>query len=103
MLSAASSSGIRHVIYVSVAQPAPVMPAYIVVRQAAEARTRASGIPATILRPWSVLGPGHRWFYILVLFYAVLQMLPPTREAALPISGQVTRTFEIEGGQKSLS
>ena len=55
MLSAASRFGIRHVIYVSVAQPAPVMQAYIVVRQAAEARIRASGIPATIVRTWYVL------------------------------------------------
>ena len=83
MLSAASRFGIRHVIYVSVAQPAPVMQAYIVVRQAAEARMRASGIPARNLRPWYVLGPGHRWPYILVPFYAVLRMLPPTREGAL--------------------
>ncbi len=30
----------------------------------------------------------------------VLRMLPPTWEAGLPMSGQFTRIFEIEGGQK---
>ena len=65
------------------------MQACIAVRQAAEARIRASGIPATILRPWSVLGPGHRWPYLLVRLYAVLRMLPPTREGALRL-GLVT-------------
>jgi uncharacterized protein YbjT (DUF2867 family) len=89
MLSAAASAAIRHVIYVSVAQPAPVMQAYIAIRQAGEARIRSSGISATILRPWYVLGPGHRWPYILVPFYAVLRMLPPTRQGALRL-GLVT-------------
>ncbi len=89
MLSAASSADIGHLIYVSVAQPAPVMQAYIAVRQSAEARIRASGIHATILRPWYVLGPGHRWPYVLLPFYAVLRMLPPTRESALRL-GLVT-------------
>ncbi len=58
------------------------MHAYIEARQAGEARIRASGIPATILRPWYVLGPGHRWPYLLIPFYAILKLLPPTREIA---------------------
>jgi uncharacterized protein YbjT (DUF2867 family) len=58
------------------------MRAYIEARQAGEARIRASGIPATILRPWYVLGPGHRWPYLLVPAYAILELLPPTREMA---------------------
>jgi len=81
-LTAARATGIRHFVYVSVAQPAPVMRAYIAVRQAGEARIRASGIAATILRPWYVLGPGHRWPYLLVPFYAIFALLPPTREGA---------------------
>ena len=67
----------------SVAHPAPVMRAYIEVRQAGEALVKASGIPATILRPWYVLGPGHRWPYALVPIYALLEALPVTRSEAL--------------------
>jgi uncharacterized protein YbjT (DUF2867 family) len=81
-VTAAASTGIRHFVYVSVAQPAPVMQAYIDVRKAGEQRVRASGIPASILRPWYVLGPGHWWPYALVPFYAVCRLLPPTRAAA---------------------
>lgn len=88
-LAAARAARIEHFVYVSVAQPAPVMRAYIAVRQAGEARIRASGIPATVLRPWYVLGPGHRWPYLLVPFYALFALLPPTREGALRL-GLVT-------------
>jgi uncharacterized protein YbjT (DUF2867 family) len=88
-LAAARVSGVRHFVYVSVAQPAPVMRAYIAVRQAGEARIRASGLEATILRPWYVLGPGHRWPYFLVPFYALFARLPPTRELAVRL-GLVT-------------
>jgi len=81
-LAASLAAGIRHFVYLSVAQPAPVMQAYVAVRQASEARIRASGIPATFLRPWYVLGPRHRWPYLLVPFYAIFERLPPTRERA---------------------
>jgi uncharacterized protein YbjT (DUF2867 family) len=89
MLNAATAAAVRHLIYVSVAHPAPVMQAYIAARQAGEAHIRASGIHATILRPWYVLGPGHRWPYVLVPFYAVLAIFPPTRAGALRL-GLVT-------------
>jgi len=81
-LAAASTAGVRHFVYLSVAQPAPVMHAYIAVRQAAERRIRQSGIAATILRPWYVLGPGHRWPCLLLPIYAICSRLPATREAA---------------------
>jgi uncharacterized protein YbjT (DUF2867 family) len=81
-LTAARAARVGHFVYVSVAQPAPVMRAYIAVRQAGEARIRASGIPATILRPWYVLGPGHYWPYLLVPLYAMFGLLPSTREVA---------------------
>ena len=81
-LAAARRAGIAHVVYVSVAQPAPVMRAYIAVRKAGEARIRESGIPASILRPWYVLGPGHWWPIFLVPFYALGERLPMTRESA---------------------
>ena len=88
-LAAARAARIAHFVYVSVAQPAPVMQAYVAVRQEGEARIRASGIPATILRPWYVLGPGHRWPYLLVPFYALCALVPPLRDTALRL-GLVT-------------
>jgi len=81
-LAAAQRAAVRHFVYVSVAQPAPVMHAYIEARQAAEARIRSSGIAATIVRPWYILGPGHRWPYALVPFYALARLVPATRGTA---------------------
>ncbi len=79
---AARSAGVHHLIYVSVAHPAPVMREYIAVRQQGEDLVRATGIPATIVRPWYVLGPGHWWPYALLPFYALLRQLPATRASA---------------------
>lgn len=81
-LEAARDAGIRHLVYVSVAQPAPVMRDYIAVRAAGEAAIRASGLAATILRPWYVLGPGHRWPWLLQPLYALLGALPATAAGA---------------------
>src|SRR5213593_2150021 len=75
-IEAARAAGISHFVYVSVAQPAPVMKAYIAVRAECEALIRASGLNATVLRPWYVLGPGHRWPILLKPIYAVLEFLP---------------------------
>jgi uncharacterized protein YbjT (DUF2867 family) len=72
----------REFVYVSVAQPAPIMKAYQATRAEAESALRATRMPATILRPWYVLGPGHRWPYLIVPVYWVLEILPPTRAAA---------------------
>jgi uncharacterized protein YbjT (DUF2867 family) len=80
--TAARQAGARHFVYVSVAQPAPIMRAYQEARRAGEALVQATGLPATILRPWYVLGPGHRWPYLLVPIYAVLRWFPPTRDGA---------------------
>ena len=65
------------------------MHAYIAARVAAEALITDSRIPATMLRPWYVLGPGHRWPYVLLPMYALLERLPATRESALRL-GLVT-------------
>lgn len=81
-ISAATGAGIAHFVYVSVAQPAPVMQAYQAARGEAERVLAASGLNHTILRPWYVLGPGHRWPYILLPSYWLLERLPSTREAA---------------------
>ncbi|MEO8218030.1 MAG: NAD(P)H-binding protein, partial [Acidobacteriota bacterium] len=81
-VAAATTGKIEHFIYVSVAQPAPVMAAYVRVRAEGEDLIRRSGMPATILRPWYVLGPGHRWPYLLLPIYSLAERLPATREGA---------------------
>jgi uncharacterized protein YbjT (DUF2867 family) len=88
--AAAKSARARHLVYVSVAHPAPVMHEYVAVRQEGESLVEATGIPATILRPWYVLGPGHRWPYALMPIYALLRRLPSTRASAERL-GLVTR------------
>ena len=81
-IAAAKSVGIRHFVYLSVAHPAPMMHNYIAVRSQCEAAIERAGLNATILRPWYVLGPGHRWPYLLLPVYKVAELLPPTREGA---------------------
>jgi uncharacterized protein YbjT (DUF2867 family) len=81
-VDAAKSAGVRHFVYISVAHPAPMMKAYIEVRTQCEAMIRQSGMDATILRPWYVLGPGHRWPYFLIPIYKLMELLPATRAGA---------------------
>jgi nucleoside-diphosphate-sugar epimerase len=81
-VKAARDAGIRHFIYLSVAQPASMLQAFIAVRAEGEALIRASGMKATFVRPWYVLGPGHWWPYALIPFYWLAELLPPTREGA---------------------
>jgi uncharacterized protein YbjT (DUF2867 family) len=81
-VDAAIHAGVRHIVYVSVAQPAPIMRAYIDVRAACEARIRASGIAATFVRPWYVLGRGHWWPLVLTPLYAIASAVPSTRATA---------------------
>jgi uncharacterized protein YbjT (DUF2867 family) len=80
--AAAVTSGIRHFVYVSVAHPAPMMKAYIAARSEGEELIRNSGLSATILRPWYVLGPGHRWPLILQPLYWLAEQFAGTRESA---------------------
>lgn len=81
-VQAATSASVRHFVYVSVAHPAPVMHAFIEVRKQGEVLIKASGIGATILRPWYVLGPGHRWAHLLQPLYAVARLIPSMRASA---------------------
>jgi uncharacterized protein YbjT (DUF2867 family) len=71
-----------HFVYVSVAQPAPVMKAYLEARGEAEAHLERLDVPSTILRPWYVLGPGHWWPLLLVPLYAVASLIPGLRGGA---------------------
>jgi uncharacterized protein YbjT (DUF2867 family) len=79
---AAAAAAVKHFVYVSVAQPSPVMKAYQAARAEGEQMIRDSGLDATILRPWYVLGPGHRWPYALIPMYWLLERLPVTRDTA---------------------
>jgi len=93
-LSSAKPGGIRHFVYVSVAQPAPIMRAYIEVRQQCERALIQSGMPHTILRPWYVLGPGHWRPYALKPVYRLMEAIPATRDSALRL-GLVTHAQMI--------
>ena len=81
-VDAARHAGVRHFVYLSVAHPAPVMADYIAIRQTGEALVGATGIPATIVRPWYVIGPGHRWPLAVLPVYWLMARLPATRETA---------------------
>jgi uncharacterized protein YbjT (DUF2867 family) len=86
---AAKAGGVEHFVYVSVAHPAPMMKDYIRVRSECEEKIVASGMRATILRPWYVLGPGHSWPYLLKPGYWVARQIPSMREGAIRL-GLVT-------------
>jgi uncharacterized protein YbjT (DUF2867 family) len=90
-VAAGRRAGVAHFVFVSVAHPAPVMKAFIEIRMMCEQKIRESGLNATIFRPWYVLGPGHRWPYLLVPFYKALEAVPAKRESAVRL-GLVTRT-----------
>jgi uncharacterized protein YbjT (DUF2867 family) len=79
---AAASAGVKHFVYVSVAHPAPVMRAYIAARMAAERAIAAARLTATVLRPWYVLGPGHRWPVLLEPLYALAGVIPSLQAGA---------------------
>lgn len=81
-IQAAGEAGISHFVYLSVAQPAPAMQAYVAARARAEALLRESEMNATILRPWYVLGPGHRWPYLFLPAYWIAERIPATRDTA---------------------
>ncbi len=96
-VAAASTAGVQHFIYVSVAHPAPTMQAYVAARMQGERLLRESGLPATILRPWYVLGPGHWWPVVLLPAYWTAELLPGPRETArrlgLVTIGQMIRAL----------
>ncbi len=101
-VSAAKQAGIQHFVYLSVARPAPMMKEYQAVRAEGERMITDSGIPATFVRPWYVLGPGRSWPIVLQPFYALARMFPATRDGAnrlaLVTLEQMTQTlaFAVE-------
>lgn len=80
--AAARDAGVTHFIYLSVAQPAPLMRDYVGVRAEGERMLRESGMHATFVRPWYVLGPGHRWPYAILPLYWLWMLSPKSRDTA---------------------
>jgi uncharacterized protein YbjT (DUF2867 family) len=58
------------------------MRAFIAARAEGEAMIREAGLTATILRPWYVLGPGHRWAAALIPLYKLAELWSGTRASA---------------------
>jgi len=81
-VEAAKRAAIAHLVYVSVAQPAPVMAHYLWVRSLGEAMIREAALTASIVRPWYVLGPGHWWPKMIAPFYKLAEIFPPTQATA---------------------
>jgi uncharacterized protein YbjT (DUF2867 family) len=81
-VDAARRAGVAHLVFISVAQPAPVMHAYVAARAEAERAIADADLTATVLRPWYVLGPGHRWPLLLVPIYACARLVPSWRDGA---------------------
>jgi len=99
---AANAAHVAHFIYLSVAQSASLMRAYVDVRRRGEALVRdfvanGAGRSATFVRPWYVLGPGHRWPYALVPLYRIMEAIPSTRDRARQLGlvtlAQMVRTL----------
>ena len=89
-IAVATGARVSHFVYLSVAQPAPVMRAYVEARGQGEELLRASGLNATIVRPWYVLGPGRRWPCVLLPFYWFFGLMPGMRNLTQRL-GFVTR------------
>jgi uncharacterized protein YbjT (DUF2867 family) len=94
-VEAARRASVSHLVYVSVAQPAPVMHAYVAARAQGERAIAAAGLTATFLRPWYVLGPGHRWPVVLVPLYSLAALVPAWRAGAQRL-GLVTLTEMVD-------
>jgi nucleoside-diphosphate-sugar epimerase len=96
-IQSAIQARIQNFVYLSVAHPAPVMKAFIEVRTECETILRQTSMNVTIVRPWYVLGPGHRWPYFLTPVYWLMERVPMTRDGArrlgLVTLAQMTRSL----------
>jgi uncharacterized protein YbjT (DUF2867 family) len=80
---AAKDAGVKHIIYVSVAQiPTNIMKDYQQCRADGEAFIRATEIPATFIRPWYVVGPAHYWPLLFSPLFKILEWIPSTSQKA---------------------
>jgi len=80
---AAKQAGVQHFVYVSVAQtPTSFMKDYQQCRSEGEAAIRNTKIPATFIRPWYVVGPGHYWPLLFWPLFTILEWIPSTSKKA---------------------
>jgi uncharacterized protein YbjT (DUF2867 family) len=80
---AAKAAGSSHFVYVSVAQtPTKLMQDYQDCRAEGEAYIQSTGLPATIIRPWYVVGPGHYWPLLLSPIFKIMEIIPATARKA---------------------
>src|SRR3954453_11177330 len=80
---AAKEAGVKHFVYVSVAQtPTKIMHDYQQCRAEGEACIRSTQIPATFVRPWYVVGPGHYWPLFCLPLFKILEWIPSTSQKA---------------------
>ena len=80
---AAEKAGVRHFVYVSVAQvPVKIMQDYQQCRAQGETAIRETGLPATFIRPWYVVGPDHYWPLLFTPLFKILEIIPSTSSKA---------------------
>jgi len=80
---AAKQAGVRHFVYISVAQtPTSIMKDYQECRAEGEASIIAAGLNATFIRPWYVIGPGHYWPLFFQPVFKILEFIPGTSAKA---------------------
>lgn len=95
-VKAATEARVRHFVYLSVSQfRTRIMEDYQQVRAEGEKLVISMNIPASFVRPWYVLGPGHWWPVALWPFYRIASIIPSFREQALQL-GLVTIGQMIE-------
>lgn len=81
-VTAAKYAGVKQFIYLSVAEPAPLMKGFISVRKQGEKLIIDSGMNAVFIKPWYVLGPGHYWPYMILPLYWLFMLIPPFSKTA---------------------
>jgi uncharacterized protein YbjT (DUF2867 family) len=86
-VNAALSAGVCYFVYVSVAQtPSKIMKDYQAARAVGETIIKSSGMSATFIRPWYVVGPGHYWPLLFFPLFKIMETVPATKEKAKKLS-----------------
>ncbi|MFI5152564.1 MAG: SDR family oxidoreductase [Chitinophagales bacterium] len=82
-VQAAREAQVSHFVYISVAQtPTKIMEDYQRCRAEAESAIISSGLSATFIRPWYVVGPGHFWPLFLQPLFKILEWIPSNAKKA---------------------
>ncbi|MEO8514619.1 MAG: NAD(P)H-binding protein [Ignavibacteria bacterium] len=81
-VKAATEAGVEQFVYLSVAEPAPVMKEFISVRKQGEEMITRTGMNAVFIKPWYVLGKGHYWPYFILPIYWLFMIIPPFSKTA---------------------